>query len=109
MFPYTWSCLPRSLKLFVFRYYSAYAQFFSERVRERGISAVLDEFIFSRKANIGTGANSRQPMMLSRFLSGVLHPLIHTGYGAEFDLPGMVIEGNGFLTHPKKYPQHSSA
>lgn len=31
--------------------------------------------------------------MLDRFLSGLLHPMIHTGYGAEFRLPGMVVEG----------------
>ena len=31
--------------------------------------------------------------MLDRFLSGLLHPIIHTGYGAEFRLPGMVVEG----------------
>lgn len=32
--------------------------------------------------------------MLNRFLAGLLHPLIHTGYGAEFGLLGMVAEGN---------------
>ena len=31
--------------------------------------------------------------MLSRFLAGVLHPLIHVGYGAEFGLLGMFAEG----------------
>lgn len=31
--------------------------------------------------------------MLNRFLAGVLHPIIHTGYGAEFGLPGMLVEG----------------
>lgn len=31
--------------------------------------------------------------MLSRFIGGLLHPLIHTGYGAEFGLLGMSAEG----------------
>lgn len=31
--------------------------------------------------------------MLNRFLMGVVHPIIHAGYGCEFGLPGMVAEG----------------
>ena len=31
--------------------------------------------------------------MLSRFLMGVVHPIIHAGYGCEFGLPGLVSEG----------------
>ena len=31
--------------------------------------------------------------MLAQFMSGVLHPLIHTGNGIEFGLPGLVAEG----------------
>ena len=31
--------------------------------------------------------------MLDRFVSGVFHPLIHTGHGYEFGLPGIVAEG----------------
>ncbi|PCH34665.1 hypothetical protein WOLCODRAFT_139493 [Wolfiporia cocos MD-104 SS10] len=31
--------------------------------------------------------------MLSRWMAGLLHPLIHTGYGAEFGLLGMLAEG----------------
>lgn len=32
-------------------------------------------------------------MMLSRFLGGFVHPLIHCGYAAEFGLPGLIAEG----------------
>lgn len=35
--------------------------------------------------------------MLGRLLDAVIHPLIHVGYGVEFGLPGMVIEGNTSL------------
>jgi hypothetical protein len=31
--------------------------------------------------------------MLARTVAGVLHPLIHIGYGLEFDIPGIVAEG----------------
>lgn len=46
----------------------------------------------SRDANIVPGKKEK-PMMLSRFLGGFLHPLIHAGYGVEFGLPGLVAEG----------------
>ncbi|KAF8998406.1 hypothetical protein BDQ17DRAFT_1428492 [Cyathus striatus] len=34
-----------------------------------------------------------EPHMLSRFLSGLIHPFIHTAHGIEFGLPGLVVEG----------------
>jgi hypothetical protein len=49
----------------------------------------FETFIFSKKYNLG----EKKPEMLSRFLSGLLHPLIHVGYGAEFGLPGLMVEG----------------
>lgn len=70
--------------------------FFTCYFREKGISSSLEEFIFSPKANLGTNpqlAFDEQPQMLNRLLSGILHPMIHSGYGAEFNLLGMVIEG----------------
>ena len=65
-------------------------------MKENGISLALDQFIFSPQANIGMNAGlpvKEQPQMLNRFLSGILHPLIHTGCGAEFGLPGLLVEG----------------
>jgi hypothetical protein len=47
----------------------------------------LETFVFSDKYNTG------EMKMLSRFLAGLLHPMIHTGYGAEFSLPGLLVEG----------------
>ncbi|KAF8151662.1 hypothetical protein B0H34DRAFT_728509 [Crassisporium funariophilum] len=80
-------------------YFQAYMEFFTCHIKDKGITWVLEEFIFSRKANLGTSSAKaqmpadKQPQMLSRFLGGVLHPMIHTGYGAEFNLPGMIVEG----------------
>jgi hypothetical protein len=34
--------------------------------------------------------------MLNRFLDGVIHPLIHCGYGYELGIPGMIVEGKLF-------------
>ena len=31
--------------------------------------------------------------MLIRFFAGLIHPLIHTGLGVEFGLPGTFAEG----------------
>lgn len=77
------------------RYYNAYMKFFQDDVLEKGISAALEKYIFSQKFNFDPSLPSgkQQPEMLSRFLSGLLHALIHTGHGAEFGLPGMLIEG----------------
>lgn len=77
------------------RYYSAYLKFFTTELLAKGAAAVLEEYIFSPKANIELPAPDQPPMqMLSRFLAGVIHPFIHTGYGAEFGQLGMLAEGD---------------
>ncbi|KZT20020.1 hypothetical protein NEOLEDRAFT_1158829 [Neolentinus lepideus HHB14362 ss-1] len=76
-------------------YYSGYLKFFTSVLLEKGIPATLEEFIFSNKYNYDSQIkdDDKQPRLLSRFLSGVFHPFIHTGYGVEFDLIGQVAEG----------------
>ncbi|KAH6905272.1 hypothetical protein BKA70DRAFT_1565248 [Coprinopsis sp. MPI-PUGE-AT-0042] len=79
------------------KYYSGYVEFFSDHVEKNGLAKTLEDWVFSTRANIGReSANlpeDKQPQMLTRFVAGVLHPIIHTGYGAEFSLPGMLAEG----------------
>ena len=76
------------------RFYAAYLQFFTEELLTKGAAATLEEYIFSPKANVEPPEHGKEPMhMVNRLLSGVLHPLIHTGYGAEFGLLGMFAEG----------------
>ncbi|THG97402.1 hypothetical protein EW026_g4588 [Hermanssonia centrifuga] len=58
-------------------YYQAYLAFFSSELLAKGTQAVLEEYVFSKDAK----------------RRGFVHPLIHTGYGAEFGMPGMVAEG----------------
>lgn len=75
-------------------YFEAYTTFFTKAIEEKGASATLDEFIFSEKYNFQPGRDAKsQPEMLYRFVDGVLHPLIHCGYGVEFGLKGMLAEG----------------
>ncbi|TFK19240.1 hypothetical protein FA15DRAFT_674620 [Coprinopsis marcescibilis] len=78
------------------RFYKSYVDFFSHAIRDSGIGGALEEYLFSPKANVGETngiPQDKQPRMMARFFSGVVHPLIHTGNGVEFNLPGLVAEG----------------
>ncbi|KAI0739632.1 hypothetical protein C8Q80DRAFT_1222030 [Daedaleopsis nitida] len=76
------------------KFYDAYLKFFTAALLEKGAAATLEEYVFSPKANIEPPKAGEPPLqMANRFLSGLLHPLIHTGYGAEFGLLGMFAEG----------------
>ncbi|KAJ7199195.1 hypothetical protein GGX14DRAFT_373358, partial [Mycena pura] len=70
-------------------YYQGYLHFFSDILVKRPIRDVVEEWVFSGKANF----DGRQPEMVNRLLAGILHPLIYLGYGIEFSLPGLVAEG----------------
>lgn len=48
---------------------------------------MLEKYLFTPEYN------ESPRRMLSRFLMGVVHPIIHAGYGCEFGLPGLVAEG----------------
>ncbi|KAG6841594.1 hypothetical protein C0991_009350 [Blastosporella zonata] len=74
------------------QFYGGYLAFFTEVIREDGIAAAVEKYIFAKDVNIDPSA-SRKPDMFNRFLGGLLHPMIHVGYGLEFCLPGMVVEG----------------
>ena len=65
--------------------------------KEVDIGEVLERFIFSEKYNFDKtrqGEEKAHPQMLNRFLAGLLHPIIHTGYGVEFGLRGILAEGS---------------
>ncbi len=69
-------------------------KFFSHEVRELGMRGVLEKYIFSREFNFDNKSKDEEQLrMLDRFVGGLLHPVIHTGYGYEFGLPGIVAEG----------------
>ncbi|CCF50208.1 uncharacterized protein UHO2_05905 [Ustilago hordei] len=69
------------------RYYWAYLHFFDSFVEKMGAREALEELVFSKEANEG------EVKMITRFYGGVLHALIHVGYGLETGMKGMVSEG----------------
>ncbi|KAI0667411.1 hypothetical protein C8Q78DRAFT_982136 [Trametes maxima] len=75
-------------------YYNAYLKFFTDKILDKGAETIIEEYIFSPKVNIEPPKPGKPPLqMTNRFLAGLLHPLIHTGYGCEFGLPGQLAEG----------------
>ncbi|KAH9849117.1 hypothetical protein C2E23DRAFT_840918 [Lenzites betulinus] len=70
-------------------FYSAYLEYFRAQLREKDVTEVVEEYIFSARANIGEGT----PRMLSRFFAALIHPMIHMGCGLEFGFLGLVAEG----------------
>ncbi|KAH0834191.1 hypothetical protein J3R83DRAFT_11503 [Lanmaoa asiatica] len=75
-------------------FYQGYVSFFSKQISEKGAASTLEEFVFSEKYNFQKGRNANaQPEMSVRLFEGLVHPLIHVGYGVEFGLKGMLAEG----------------
>jgi len=62
-------------------YWSDYDHFFQNLLKESKVTDVLNEYLFRNQA------------MFDRVFSGVVHPLIHIGYGLEYDIPTLIAEG----------------
>ncbi|KAG9048681.1 hypothetical protein FS837_012224, partial [Tulasnella sp. UAMH 9824] len=73
-------------------YYNAYMHFYASQIDAHGPGKTLEKYVFSKEANLTTEAK-QGPQMLDRFMSGLLHPMVHTGHWAEFHVPGMLAEG----------------
>ncbi|PPQ75410.1 hypothetical protein CVT26_015394 [Gymnopilus dilepis] len=58
--------------------YSALVSFFTHEIHDLGASATLEKYVFDEEAN-QDGAH-----MLTRVMSGAVHPFIQIGYGTEF-------------------------
>ncbi|KAJ3919546.1 hypothetical protein F5877DRAFT_39986 [Lentinula edodes] len=81
-----------------FRYFNAYVQFFTDilMVQKKDVASVLEDFVFSGldvKTRDENGRIIQSPLFVP-FFEGLLHALIFVGYGLEFSLPGMIIEGS---------------
>ena len=77
-------------------YYSGYLAFFTDALLKNGATATIEKYIFSQAANFDpakVGDGQTQPEFLNRFVGGLLHPMIHVGYGLEFGLLGTLAEG----------------
>ncbi|KAF9005072.1 hypothetical protein BDQ17DRAFT_1353733 [Cyathus striatus] len=77
-------------------YYQAYLDFFRDEVKENGIKLSLEEYIFSKNANVAC-RTVKSPDMLSRMLDQLMHPLIHLGFACEFGQPGLIAEGLAYV------------
>ncbi|TDL15119.1 hypothetical protein BD410DRAFT_733140 [Rickenella mellea] len=64
--------------------YIGFFAFFKGEIEEKGVPSVLEEYLFTEKAN-AHGAD-----MLLRLVGGAVHPFIDLGYGVEFNQPMIV-------------------
>jgi hypothetical protein len=59
--------------------------FFGGEIERNGLSNTFTKYVFSEEAG--------KSRMLDRFLSGIVHPVIHFGHAPEFGMEGMGIKG----------------
>ncbi|KAL4754496.1 hypothetical protein BDW72DRAFT_213913 [Aspergillus terricola var. indicus] len=64
--------------------YPDFLEFFQREIDEKGVEAVLSEYLFKQDENAES--------MMARLFGGLLHPIIHLGFGIEFDQPAIVAE-----------------
>jgi hypothetical protein len=81
------------------RFYQAYRDFFKSEVDKHGVAATIEEWMVGLSGNTNRRKAGKNPQMLARLLALLMHGFIHLGYGLEFGLPVMVIEGMSLVTH----------
>ncbi|KIN05463.1 hypothetical protein OIDMADRAFT_51270 [Oidiodendron maius Zn] len=65
-------------------YYHSFLVFFEQEIDQKGWQQVLNEYIFK--------GDERADDMLVRMFGGILHPIIHLGFGVEFEQPAIIAE-----------------
>ncbi|KAH8689131.1 hypothetical protein BGW36DRAFT_433896 [Talaromyces proteolyticus] len=66
------------------KHYNNFLRFFTLEIAERGVEGTLTEYLFK--------GDERANDILARLYDGLLHPVIHLGYGIEFQQPLIVAE-----------------
>ena len=66
------------------KYYHDFLVFFQKEMESKGWQDVVNEYVFAN--------NERADDMLVRMFSGFLHPIIHLGFGIEFQQPAIIAE-----------------
>lgn len=61
-----------------------YLEFFTREIEKKGVEATLQEYLFS--------GDETAEDLLARLFAGFLHPLIHLGFGLEFNQPLVIAE-----------------
>ncbi|KAL4894512.1 hypothetical protein BDV59DRAFT_200854 [Aspergillus ambiguus] len=64
--------------------YPNFLAFFQRQIDKRGVEDVLNQYLFS-------GTTIAEQMFI-RLFEGLLHPLIHLGFGIEFNQPAIIAE-----------------
>jgi len=73
-------------------FYQAYREFFAAEVELHGAVESIEKWIFTPAVNLDQNGKGN-PHMLARLMSLILHPFIRLGYGLEFDIPAMIVQG----------------
>jgi hypothetical protein len=66
------------------KHYHNFLVFFQEKIGQKGWQEVLTEYMFK--------GDERADDMLVRMFGGLLHPIIHLGFGVEFEQPAIIAE-----------------
>ncbi|TDZ29794.1 Oxidoreductase ptaJ [Colletotrichum spinosum] len=64
--------------------YTSFLRFFESEIAAKGVPGVLQEYMFAE--------DFKSDDMFVRMYMGLLHPLIHLGFGVEFNQPAIVAE-----------------
>ena len=67
------------------QYYHDFLVFFHKKIEQKTWKGVLNEYLFAH--------DERADDLLARLYAGFLHPIIHTGFGVEFQQPAIITEG----------------
>ncbi|KAJ5480178.1 hypothetical protein N7530_005687 [Penicillium desertorum] len=70
--------------MFQEEHYSNYLAFFQREIDAKGVPGVLKEYLFS--------GDKLAESLLSRMFAGLIHPIIHLGFGIEFQQPAIVAQ-----------------
>lgn len=77
--PATWrKCLGKQ------EYYTDFLRYFQHEMESKGWQTVVNEYLFTR--------DERAEDLLVRLFGGFMHPLIHLGFGVEFEQPAIMCE-----------------
>ena len=67
------------------QYYHDFLVFFQKEIDAKSWQEVLNEYVLAR--------DEQADDLLARMYAGFLHPIIHTGFGIEFQQPAIIAEG----------------
>ncbi|KAJ6020753.1 hypothetical protein N7540_006257 [Penicillium herquei] len=65
-------------------HYSNYLAFFQREIAAKDVPAVMKEYLFS--------GDKLAESLLSRMFGGLVHPIIHLGFGIEFQQPAIIAQ-----------------